>query len=416
MTDTTPGDINIDFVSPSPESNDNFVAFCESNHITFESAPYMNGCFVVSDISSPHEPIVFVSDLFMQLTGYPCEEILGKKCNFLQGPDTNPLAVECIRSMIKKREEGFVKIVNYRKSGEAFANRLYLCPLSEKFMVGCQCTAPILTLAVCAQQSKLVLYEPESGALAIPNESPCYFETKYIREGSVFIKTVTSPARDARVESYFTGRRRLFDLQLRFQLREEHRALFVSSTLYFAIYIKEHIAFGFHTHVALTYLVSLHKKLTRGTNFITLGDEVPGSRFGFFGPLGVVADHVGQGSDVHLGVMSMPSETEFQTEVRRKKALPGTFLPGSVYTASIHSMFLDFERWLLVAIPGLRAMSLGDFIGKESMKVALIVCPSNSSPSQALTRGVRLVEFDLLHSIAHSKQYTTVICCSKSKD
>ena len=40
--------------------------------------------FVISDPSLPDCPIVFASDAFLELSGYPREEVLGRNCRFLQ--------------------------------------------------------------------------------------------------------------------------------------------------------------------------------------------------------------------------------------------------------------------------------------------------------------------------------------------
>ena len=44
--------------------------------------------FVVTDPSLPDNPIVFASQGFLEITGYPMEQVLGRNCRFLQGPDT----------------------------------------------------------------------------------------------------------------------------------------------------------------------------------------------------------------------------------------------------------------------------------------------------------------------------------------
>ena len=43
---------------------------------------------VVSDPRQPDNPIVACNEAFMQLTGYPKEEILGRNCRFLRGERT----------------------------------------------------------------------------------------------------------------------------------------------------------------------------------------------------------------------------------------------------------------------------------------------------------------------------------------
>lgn len=40
--------------------------------------------FVICDPSLPDCPIVFASDAFLELTGFPREEVLGRNCRFLQ--------------------------------------------------------------------------------------------------------------------------------------------------------------------------------------------------------------------------------------------------------------------------------------------------------------------------------------------
>jgi PAS domain S-box-containing protein len=85
-------------------------------------------------ISDPHRtdmPIIFVSEEFEAQTGYPPKEVLGKNCRFLQGPETDPRAVGAIRAAIKAEEPITVDILNYRKDGTPFWNRLRIRPLFD---------------------------------------------------------------------------------------------------------------------------------------------------------------------------------------------------------------------------------------------------------------------------------------------
>jgi hypothetical protein len=45
--------------------------------------------FCVTNALNPLNPIVYASPGFAMLTGYPMSDILGKNCNFLQGPETD---------------------------------------------------------------------------------------------------------------------------------------------------------------------------------------------------------------------------------------------------------------------------------------------------------------------------------------
>lgn len=56
--------------------------------------------FLITDPNLPDNPIVFASQGFLDLTGYPADQILGRNCRFLQGPDTDPQAVDEIRYVL----------------------------------------------------------------------------------------------------------------------------------------------------------------------------------------------------------------------------------------------------------------------------------------------------------------------------
>lgn len=75
--------------------------------------------------------IIFVSDEFEVQTGYPPEEVLGRNCRFLQGPGTDPNAVKAIREALEARTEITIDILNYRKDGTEFWNRLRIRPLFD---------------------------------------------------------------------------------------------------------------------------------------------------------------------------------------------------------------------------------------------------------------------------------------------
>ena len=53
----------------------------------------------------------------------------GKNCRFLQGPDTDPVAVQAIRDAIAASAPLILDLLNYRKDGTPFWNRLSLRPV-----------------------------------------------------------------------------------------------------------------------------------------------------------------------------------------------------------------------------------------------------------------------------------------------
>ncbi len=76
-------------------------------------------------------PIVYANKAFERLTGYSQQDIIGKNCRFLQGPDTNqPEKLKIIEAM-NKHQPVEVTLRNYRKDGELFYNHLKITPLFD---------------------------------------------------------------------------------------------------------------------------------------------------------------------------------------------------------------------------------------------------------------------------------------------
>ncbi|CAL9053257.1 unnamed protein product [Musa banksii] len=88
--------------------------------------------FVITDPRLPDNPIIFASDSFLELTEYSREEILGRNCRFLQGPETDPTTVRKIREAIDNQRDVTVQLINYTKSGKKFWNLFHLQPMRDQ--------------------------------------------------------------------------------------------------------------------------------------------------------------------------------------------------------------------------------------------------------------------------------------------
>nr|AML77717.1 putative LOV domain-containing protein [Crassula perforata] len=88
--------------------------------------------FVITDPRLPDNPIIFASDSFLELTEYSREEILGRNCRFLQGPETDPSTVKKIREAIDTQTEVTVQLINYTKTGKKFWNVFHLQPMRDQ--------------------------------------------------------------------------------------------------------------------------------------------------------------------------------------------------------------------------------------------------------------------------------------------
>ena len=88
-------------------------------------------CIVVSDMTIPGAPMVYVNPEFCRVTEYPREEAVGRNCRFLQGPETEPESITVIQETLCKGEDCHVLLTNYRKSGEKFKNLLSMRPVYD---------------------------------------------------------------------------------------------------------------------------------------------------------------------------------------------------------------------------------------------------------------------------------------------
>jgi PAS domain S-box-containing protein len=84
---------------------------------------------VISNPRLPDNPIVACNEAFIALTGFDRDEIVGRNCRFLRGPETEPWLSEALRTGIKRKQPTMVEILNYKKDGTAFRNAVMVAPI-----------------------------------------------------------------------------------------------------------------------------------------------------------------------------------------------------------------------------------------------------------------------------------------------
>jgi PAS domain S-box-containing protein/diguanylate cyclase (GGDEF)-like protein len=84
---------------------------------------------VITDMSEPDHPIALVNPAFSELTGYGPDEVIGRNCRFLQGPETDVHVVTAIREAVAAARPIRCEILNYRKDGTQFWNDLSINPI-----------------------------------------------------------------------------------------------------------------------------------------------------------------------------------------------------------------------------------------------------------------------------------------------
>lgn len=119
------------------------------NHLSIESRlaileAMLNGSRVATVVTDPQQndnPIIYTNQTFETLTGYSREDVIGLNCRFLQGEDTNPAAIRQLKEAIANNEKTTVTLLNYRKDGTPFWNRLNIEPVTiegRPYFIGTQ--------------------------------------------------------------------------------------------------------------------------------------------------------------------------------------------------------------------------------------------------------------------------------------
>ncbi|HSP32506.1 MAG TPA: diguanylate cyclase, partial [Halomonas sp.] len=87
-----------------------------------------NGILICEALKDDY-PILYVNPAFVAITGYELDEIKGRNCRFVQGPDTDPKQISEIESALKQQRDISLTIRNYRKNGQAFWNNVFISPV-----------------------------------------------------------------------------------------------------------------------------------------------------------------------------------------------------------------------------------------------------------------------------------------------
>ena len=92
---------------------------------------HMRLAVCLTDPNLPDNPIIYINRAFADLTGYSADEVLGRNCRILQGPQTNPETIDTLRSQLSSGGNALVEIVNYRRDGTPFWNALHIAPITD---------------------------------------------------------------------------------------------------------------------------------------------------------------------------------------------------------------------------------------------------------------------------------------------
>jgi PAS domain S-box-containing protein len=86
----------------------------------------------VSAPDLPDNPLVYVNDSYADMTGYERSETLGRNCRFLQGQGSDSETVAAMREAVATNDPVSVELVNYRRDGTSFWNRVDIAPVRDE--------------------------------------------------------------------------------------------------------------------------------------------------------------------------------------------------------------------------------------------------------------------------------------------
>jgi PAS domain S-box-containing protein len=86
---------------------------------------------IITDPRGGDNPIIAANSQFERLTGYAEEELLGRNCRILVGPETAQAESSALSHAIATATPAMVTLVNYRKDGSTFVNAVMVAPLFD---------------------------------------------------------------------------------------------------------------------------------------------------------------------------------------------------------------------------------------------------------------------------------------------
>lgn len=118
-------------MSEPPDSKGPFTAFIERRLDAADCEGLAGESAIVCSADEGNQ-VLYVSEAFERHTGYAPSEAIGRNLSFLQGPATEPEAVEAFRELIRTGRAGSVRITNYRKDGSIFVHECEFRPVRDE--------------------------------------------------------------------------------------------------------------------------------------------------------------------------------------------------------------------------------------------------------------------------------------------
>lgn len=104
----------------------------DRGNIFFAAVEMTRMPMVITDPRQPDNPIVFCNGAFLDLTQYKEDDVVGRNCRLLQGPQTDRHTVDEVRKAVAEQRAVAVDILNYKADGTPFWNALFIGPIFDQ--------------------------------------------------------------------------------------------------------------------------------------------------------------------------------------------------------------------------------------------------------------------------------------------
>jgi len=99
--------------------------------VLLQSLDQSNVALTISSVDGDWE-VLYANQKFLDETGYALDDVIGRNCRFLQGEGTDPNTVKLIHDTLVAFKPLDTQILNYKKDGTPFWNRLRLAPVFDE--------------------------------------------------------------------------------------------------------------------------------------------------------------------------------------------------------------------------------------------------------------------------------------------
>eukprot|EP01134_Creolimax_fragrantissima_P008600 CFRG8600T1 len=180
-------------------------------------------------------------------------------------------------------------------------------------------------------------------------------------EGDMLIKFKPEPE-DPYYKPYFDNRKRNFEIQVqgRFKRSSEGYDMFIGME------IPEPVTFGMVVKALAKVCLSVINNTVKGVHYsFGSAEEMPHIVFPIEASLDrLVITKPGE-TPPPMGLQMFPETLS----KRERECVVHTYIPQNIYSFSMHGMYIDFTRWQVCNLPGIRPISLRTFWGDQPVRL-----------------------------------------------